>query len=98
MERIIVERGGFIETPIRAGANISVTKDSSGTWVISGISANAQIPTGTIDGMNQTFTFTNAPTVIIVDQGRTIINGDGFTLSGNVATLDVAPTFSIFSI
>lgn len=64
----------------------------------SGGFVNTQVPTGTVNGVNTTFTFVNTPKVIVVDQGRVMMNGSGWSLVGLVATLDVAPTFEIFSI
>lgn len=59
---------------------------------------STQTPTGTVDGANVTFTFTSAPTVIVVDQGRTMKKDSGWSLTGLVVTLDVAPTFEIYGI
>lgn len=59
---------------------------------------STEVPSGTVNGSNTVFTFTNTPKVIVVDQGRTMMNGSGWSLTGLVATLDVAPTFEIFSI
>lgn len=103
VQRTIVERGGFVETPLKAGTNVTVTKDASGAWVIgapatSGGFVNTETPTGTVNGSNTTFTFTVTPKVIVVDTGRIMISGLGFTMAGLVATLDVAPVENIFSI
>lgn len=83
-------------TPVKLYANptthrLLVTAGSGGF-------VNTEVPTGTVDGSNVTFTFTTAPVVIVVDQGRVMKNGSGWSLVGLVATLDVAPTFEIFSI
>lgn len=60
-------------------------------------SLNTEIPTGTVDGSNVTFTFTNTPKIIVVDQSRIMMQNHGWTLAGLVATLDIAPTFEIYS-
>lgn len=70
IERIIEKQGGFIETPIKGGSNVTVTKDVSGAWVISSSDANTftgslatgQIAVGTASntiGGADTFTHTN---------------------------------------
>lgn len=61
-----------------------------------------QAPTGTINGINQIFTFTAAPNAICVDNGRAMqkVSSDG-TVNWTGATtivIAVAPTFDIFGI
>lgn len=76
-------------------------KNETGDWlpIASTAGGGVLVPiSGVVDGVNTVFTFDASPTVIVVDQGRTIFNGDGFTTVGNVATLDVAPTFDIKAI
>lgn len=58
--------------------------------------------TGTVDGVNATFTWATAPNVIVVDEGRTMqkVTADLSTTnwSGTTTTvLSVAPTYDIFS-
>ena len=61
-----------------------------------------QTATGTVNGVNQVFTFATAPAIIIVDQVKTLqktssdgtVNWTGTT----TVTLSVAPTFDIFGI
>jgi hypothetical protein len=89
----LVAGEGIILTPTVVGESAVVT--------ISAVSGGgSETPTGDVDGVNTVFTFTRAPKVIIVDQGRTFILNNGFTVDGTglVATVDVAPEFSIFSI
>lgn len=84
-------------SPLRVWANPSTHRllvDGSGTTG----AVHTEVPTGVVDGSNTSFTFVHTPAVIVVDQGRTMMNGSGWTLSGLVATLDVAPTVEIFSI
>lgn len=46
--------------------------------------------------MNQgVFVWSAPPKLIIVDQARTIDEGNGYSLSGSTSTLDIYPTFSI---
>lgn len=86
-----------------AGAGITLTHTpSSGRndITVSSSLGGSETPAGTVDGLNTVYTFLVSPKVIVVDQGRTLVVGNGFTLNGSglIATLDVAPTFSIFSI
>lgn len=77
------------------------------TWATSssggGSGTLSKLPaTGTVDGVNQIFTFTKAPTIIVVDQGRNMqkTSSDGtINWSGTTtATLTVAPTFDIWGL
>ena len=43
--------------------------------------------TGTVDNSNTVFTFTSAPTIVVVN-GTAYRNGYGVTISGTTATLD----------
>lgn len=56
--------------------------------------------TGTVNGSNTAFTFTSAPSVIVVDQGRTMqqVSSDGtVNWTGTTSvTLSIAPNFDIF--
>ena len=56
--------------------------------------------TGAVNGSNTSFTFVSAPTVIVVDQGRTMqktSSDGGVNWTGTTSvTLSVAPTFDIF--
>lgn len=83
------------------GVTFSVSNDDANKRTK--ITATAQtgiieVPTGAVDGVNTVFTFTVAPNAIVVDQGRVMTNGIGYTLVGLVATLDIAPNFSVFSL
>ncbi len=64
-------------------------------------SGGYQLPTGTVNGSNQTFTFTTAPSAIVVD-GLTInkVQSDGTVnwTGTTVVILAVAPNFNIFGI
>lgn len=65
------------------------------------VTTGYQVPTGTVNGVNQTFVFTNAPNAIVVD-GMTInatqsdgtVNWTGTT----TVVLSVAPNYNIFSV
>lgn len=87
---------------VGAGSGITIT-NTNGVRVISASGgAGFQVPTGTVNGVNQTFVFTTAPNVIVVDQGRAMqrVSSDGtvnWTLAGTTATLSVAPTFDIYA-
>lgn len=90
---------------IVAGTNITITGQGlkSDPYVISSTASSVgyQSPTGTVNGTNQSFTFTTAPNAISVD-GVTIqkVSSDG-TINWNGTTsiiLSVAPNFDIFGI
>lgn len=86
-----------------AGAGITLTHTPSNgrnDITISSSLGGSETPPEIVDGSNKMFTFQVSPKVIVVDQGRTLIVDNGFTLNGTglIATLDIAPTFSIFSI
>ena len=65
--------------------------------------SSTTVPTlisGVVDGSNQVFVFSAAPTFLVVDGGRTmqIISSDGtvnWTVAGATVTLTIAPTFDI---
>lgn len=57
-----------------------------------------EIVSGAVDGSNTEFTFASPPAVLFVDEGRALRVGRGYTNAGNVATLDVAPTFDLFGL
>lgn len=58
--------------------------------------------TGTVDGTNQTYTWTTAPNVLEVDQGRAMqkVSSDGtVNWTGTTTTvLTIAPNFDLFAI
>lgn len=59
---------------------------------------NTEVPTGVVGTGNVTFTFTIAPKVIVVDQGRVMMEDSGWSIAGLVVTLDVAPVTEIYGI
>lgn len=94
--------GGFIETPIVAGSNITVTKNAFGNWVISstasgGVGTPTSPTAGTVDGSTVDFTFTTKPTLIVSD-GATYRENFGWTWSGSTATLSVPPVYDLFAL
>lgn len=50
IERIVERGGGFIETPIKGGTNVTVSKDASGAWVISSGDLDVSAVWGNITG------------------------------------------------
>lgn len=105
IERIIETQGGFIETAIKAGSNVTVRKDASGAWVISATGGSGTFSkldaTGTVDGSNTSFTFISAPVIIYVDgvaMQATSSDGTVNWTGTTSVTLSVAPTFDIFGI
>lgn len=94
--------GGFIETPIVAGSNITVTKNVFGNWVIAstasgGVGTPTSPTSGTVDGSTTAFDFATRPTLLVSD-GATLRENFGWTWSGSTATLSVAPEFDLFSL
>lgn len=82
-------------TAVQNGDTVLVTpaSTSGGTFAV-------MQPTGAVNGSNTAFTFTSAPSVIVVDQGRTMqkVSSDGtinWTGTTNV-TLTLAPNYDIF--
>ncbi len=79
------------------------TKYTDITVTATGGTGGFQQPTsGVVDGSNQVFTWTTAPTVIVVDQGRAMqkVSSDGsvnWVAVGTTTTLTVAPNFDIFA-
>lgn len=91
-------------TGLTAGSNITLTADGRGGYTVastvSGFSKLAA--TGTVDGVNTSFTFTSAPSIIVVDQGRQMqkTSSDGTVNWSGTTTcvLTVAPTFDIYGL
>jgi len=88
--------GTGVMEEITIGSNLTL----SGT-TLSATSGGLSLltPTGTVNGVNDTFTFTSAPSIIVVDgvprqktQSDGTVNWTGTT----VAVLSVAPNFDIF--
>lgn len=79
-----------------------VTKYTDITVTSTGSSSGYQQPTGLVNGSNQVFTWTTAPNVIVVDQGRSMqkISSDGTVnwTGTTTTTLAIAPNFDIFAI
>lgn len=93
--------GGGISS-LLAGTGIVITKNSDGSYTIAATGGtggvNVETPVGIVNGVNTIFTFINIPKAIVVDQGRTMIQNQGWSLAGLAATLDLAPNTEIFSI
>lgn len=63
-------------------AEVSVSALSTPVW---------EVPSGTVDGVNDTFTLSIAPPsshIILIVNGATYIEGIGYTLSGNTITFE----------
>lgn len=89
---------------VAAGSNITITT-VNGRKVISSTGGGGNFsvmqPTGDVDGINTVFTFASAPSVIVVDEGRTMqkVQKDGITTNWTgttVITLSIAPEFDIY--
>lgn len=88
--RSLVHGGG---DTIKAGANVTLTRNADGTTSVSAASAtgtNFETPTGTVNGVNTAFTVANTPKYLIVDNTILIENVD-YTLSGLNITITGAP-------
>jgi len=57
----------------------------------------AEVPTGTVNGTNRTFTVTNTPKYIVSD-GVTYFENNGYTLATLTITMDFAPVGFIESV
>ncbi len=67
----------------------------------SSISSGYQVPTGVVNGINTVFTFTTAPSAIVVDgvSMRKVATDGTINWTGtNVITLAVAPNFDIYAV
>lgn len=76
----------------------------TGALVVSAVSASVSVlvPTGTVNGTNTSFTFTSAPTIIVLDNGNIMnkVSSDGtVNWTGTTAVvLNQAPNFNIFGL
>lgn len=87
---------------IYGGTKYKTSELMHGGGANSSSSSGYQQPTsGAVNGINQVFVWTTAPTVIVVDQGRPMqkVSSDGtINWTGTTTTtLAVAPNFDIFS-
>lgn len=87
--------GGTL-TPVGDGTTANYTPPSSG-----GGSGYQAVTGGAVNGTNQVFTWSTAPNVIVVDQGRPMqkVSSDGTVnwTGTTTTTLAVAPNFDIFA-
>lgn len=92
---IIQERGpggkGFVETPLKAGANISITRDATGALVITGTSGggSANVIFGeVVAGSSTTFTLSQTPsgTISVSANGQVLKLTQDYTIVGAVIT------------
>ncbi len=69
------------------GGVVTITTGGSG-----GGGMAVEDASGTVDGVNVTFTTTNSPVFVTVN-GQTLVSGDGYTVAGTYTlTFDAAPT------
>lgn len=97
IERIVERGGGFIETPIKGGTNVTVSKDASGAWVISSGDLDVSAVWGNITGTlsNQTDLQTALDDRLKLDQTtpQIVSNGKPTFLNGiNLSNLNIIPT------
>lgn len=99
----------YTDINLKSGTNVTLsastnntTKQTDITFSATGGGGGYQAATGTVDGSNTIFTFSTAPNVICVDQGRVMqqtssdgtVNWTGTT----TVTLAIAPNFDIFGV
>lgn len=94
--------GGGGDTVV-AGTDITITTNATGQKVISAASGfDILIATGTVDGNNTIFTFTQVPTVVVSDGvWLTQLDNNGnaqWTNVGTTITMNIPPINSIFGI
>lgn len=85
---------GFFDT-INLGTGLTGTDlgfgviefDSAG----GGSGITFEVPAGTVDGSNNSFTVANTPKYIVLD-GVTYFSGQGYTYVAGTITTDIAPT------
>lgn len=99
------KRGGFRGggDTVAAGTNISITTTNGIKTISSSVTTvGFQVPTGTVNGVNQTFVFAQAPNVIVVDDGRPMrqISSDGTVNWTGTTTvvMTIAPNFDIYGL
>lgn len=89
---------------VSAGTNIAITVDSNGVKVISSTgSGSATAPTsGVVNGVNRTFVFATAPTILVVDNvnvmRKTPNVGEANWTGTTTVILTVAPTTDIYQL
>jgi hypothetical protein len=80
----IVVVSPFIETQVYPDQNLGNSPSTSSTF--------AQVPAGTINGVNKVFTLTLAPVLLFLQYNSAVLQpGVGYTLSGSTVTLAIAP-------
>lgn len=74
---------------IRAGAGVTLTRNSDGTTTISAVSSGLGIetPVGAVDGSNTSYTVSNEPLFIMAD-GMVRFEGEGYTYLAGTITMD----------
>ena len=97
----------YTDVNLVSGTGVSITSANDETnkrrnITVTAGSLSPQTPTGTVNGSNTDFTFTTAPQLISVDQGRfmqkTSSDGTVNWTGTTTVTLTVAPTFDIFGV
>ncbi len=58
--------------------------------------SSVEVPLEKPDGILRKFTFANRPMEVVVDQGRSMIEGRGWSYSEGIVVLDIAPNFDIY--
>lgn len=86
---------------IKDGISYKIEELMHGGGGSAGSIFSVQVPTGTVNGVNNTFVFKTAPSVIVLDNGNFMnrVSSDGtvnWTISGTTVTLNQVPLFNIY--
>lgn len=86
---------------IKDGVSYKIEELMHGAGSNTGGSFSVLVPTGIVNGVNRTFTFTKAPGIISIDNGNLMnqVSSDGtvnWTIVGTTVTMSQAPNFNIY--
>ncbi len=78
--------GGVSSTDSTIWLPFQVDPITGRVLVDSSTSINVETPAGTVNGVNRTFTVTNTPTCVVIDNMLYFGSGDGYTYVGGTIT------------
>jgi hypothetical protein len=85
--------GGFIETQLKAGNNVTISKDATGAWVVASTGGGGGVGAWTalsVDGTTTVFAVSKQPTDVLADNSFMIQNF-GYTYSAGFITFNNPP-------
>lgn len=100
--------GRYSDVNLIAGSGMSITESDNETTHMADVTFTSSgggsfavmVPTGTVNGINRSFTFSSAPQIIVLDNGNVMnkVSSDGtVNWTGTTAvTLTQAPNFNIY--